>query len=91
MPYADPEVRKRVQRESAARRRAAVRASAAPHGVTSTPVDPNPSPDSPPSLAVLLQIGAMLGEGSLLRNETTARYHERLRSKWKQIRHVLEE
>jgi hypothetical protein len=91
MPYADPEQRKRVQRESAARRRAAVRASTAPNGMTSTPVIPVPSPSTTPTLAVLQRIGAMLGEGDLLRNETAAQYHARLRSKWKLIRHVLEE
>jgi hypothetical protein len=52
MPYADPEMRKRVQRESAARRRAALRASTAPNGMTSTPVIPIPSPSMTPTLAV---------------------------------------
>jgi hypothetical protein len=93
MPYADPEARKRVQREAQARRRAAARQVMSQHGLMSTPINPTIvpilPPAAPPPPAVLYRLGEMIrcprfrGEGDLA-------YHARLRQHWRHIRSVLD-
>jgi hypothetical protein len=93
MPYADPEARRRVQREAQVRRRAKVRVGTEQGGLMSTPVNPTINMITrllpPPSGADLDRAGMAINCPRMLR-EDDVHYHERLRNKWKVIRAILE-
>jgi len=93
MPYADHLARKRVQRESAARRRTAAREAANRSGLMSTPVNPALAPfvsPLPRPSAADIDFAARLLNVEPLRGDTPESLHQRVKTVWDRLMQVVE-
>lgn len=98
VPYSDLEIRKRMQREAQARRRAKLRSAVDSNGLTSTLVNPTAASTTapilphlaPPSAADIDYVCRLLNVIPF-RGDTPEKLHMRAKMAWQRLLRVVEE